>query len=146
MLLGLGLIWLALTQRFGALEAIGVAAGAALLCTLAAVRMGGVGRAFAHGPRAAYATLSRTGAVVRGALATIRAAVAADISLKPALVRVRTRGNAQDRAAFADLLSATPGAAVVETDADGLLVHVLDEDAIDADGLGRLERRVGSAP
>jgi hypothetical protein len=29
--------------------------------------------------------------------------------------------------------------AVVETDADGLLVHVINEDAIDAADLGRLE-------
>ena len=143
MLLGLCLIWLAATQRFNGLDAFAIAVGAALICTAAAARMGGVGRGFAHAPRALYATLARAGAVVKGAVVTMRAALAADVSLRPALVRVRTRGDDQDRAAFADLLSATPGAAVVETDADGLLVHVLDEDAIDPDELGRLERRAG---
>jgi hypothetical protein len=32
--------------------------------------------------------------------------------------------------------------AVVETDADGLLVHVIDEDGVDATDLGRLEGRI----
>jgi hypothetical protein len=31
--------------------------------------------------------------------------------------------------------------AVVETDAEGFLVHVMNEDAINADDLGRLEQR-----
>jgi predicted regulator of Ras-like GTPase activity (Roadblock/LC7/MglB family) len=32
--------------------------------------------------------------------------------------------------------------AVVDVDPDGLLVHVLNEDAVDADDLGRLEAQV----
>lgn len=60
--------------------------------------------------------------------------------MKPTLVRVRSRArDAAAQASFANMISATPGMAVVETDADGLLVHVIDEDEIDAADLGRLE-------
>ena len=84
--------------------------------------------------------------MMRGAVATIRKALSADVTLNPALVRVRTRmTRSADRAAFAGLLTATPGMAVVETDAEGFLMHVIDEDSIDADELGRLERAAGGA-
>jgi hypothetical protein len=43
------------------------------------------------------------------------------------------------------MISAVPGAVVVESDADGLLVHVIDEDAIAAEDLTRLETRVLAA-
>ena len=81
---------------------------------------------------------------MRGSVVTIRKAVSADVALNPALVRIKTRvGAAHERAAFASLITATPGMAVVETDADGFLIHVIDEDAIDAEDLGRLERAAG---
>jgi multisubunit Na+/H+ antiporter MnhE subunit len=73
----------------------------------------------------------------------MRAALAADIIIRPALVRVRTRGRGPERTAFADMLGATPGMAVVESDPDGLLVHVMNEESIDAAELGRLERITG---
>jgi hypothetical protein len=40
------------------------------------------------------------------------------------------------------MISAAPGTVVVESDADGFLVHVNHEDAVDAADLGRLETRV----
>jgi len=144
MFLGLCVVWLLATQRFETIDDVGVAVIVALVCTAIGMRAAGVSAAFARAPRAIYTVFARLGSVLTGAGATVRAAVAADVTLKPALVRVRTRGQGAERAAFADMLSATPGMAVVETDADGLLVHVMDEDSIDAADLGRLERITGA--
>ncbi len=144
MLLGLCIIWLLATQQFGSVGDFAAAAAAAALCTFVAARTTGVSRAFARAPRALFTVFARAGAVLRGCLTTMGAALAADISIKPALVRVLTRGRNPDRAAFADMLGATPGMAVVETDAEGLLVHVMNEDAIDAADLGRLEGMTGA--
>jgi multisubunit Na+/H+ antiporter MnhE subunit len=144
MLLGLCLLWLLTTERFNTLEDFAVAAAAALACTLIAARLGGVGAAFARAPRALLTVASHAGAVLRGSLATLRAGLAADVTLAPTLVHIRTRGRGGERAAFADMLSATPGMAVVETDPAGFLVHVINEDDIDAVELARLERMTGA--
>jgi multisubunit Na+/H+ antiporter MnhE subunit len=144
MLFGLFVIWFAIAPASTSLVDIAIAAAAALLCTLVMMRMRGVGEAFVRAPRALLAAARRAPDVVGGALSTIRAALAADVTLQPALVRIKTRGGGVERAAFAHLLSATPGMAVVETDADGFLVHVTHEDDIDAAELGRLERMVGA--
>jgi multisubunit Na+/H+ antiporter MnhE subunit len=73
----------------------------------------------------------------------VRAAVAADVTVKPALVRIKTRSAEPfAAAAVADLISAVPGMVVVETDDDGLLVHVINEDKVDAADLGALEAGV----
>lgn len=87
--------------------------------------------------------VARAGQSWRDAGAVMAAALSADVNLRPSLVRVRLRGaDEAAHAAFANLVTALPGAASVELDADGLLVHVLREDAIDARELGRLEARL----
>src|SRR5262245_25899497 len=144
MLLGLCILWLLATQRFGSPADVAAAVAAGALCAALAARAFGVSRAFARAPRTLFTVFSRAGAVLRGCLATMQAGLAADFGVKPALVRVRTRGRGPERAAFADMLSATPGMAVVETDPEGLLVHVMNEDAIDAADLGRLEGLTGA--
>ncbi len=146
MLTGLFLIWIALTQRVFSLAEFGLAVVVALACVLVAWRFGGIGRTFARGPRLLLLRLSRAGAVLQGAFRTIRAALAADVTLKPALVRVRSRVTGQGaRAVLAEMISAAPGQVVVEADADGLLLHVNDEDGVDAADLGALEAQVLSA-
>lgn len=143
MLAGFFVIWLLLAQRLGGLADVALAGVVAAACVAVAARFGGVSAAFARAPGLVWLALARSGEVARGALATLRAAAAADVTLKPALVRVRTRADSVEaRAAFADMLSASPGMAVVETEADGFLVHALDEDAVDAADLGRLEQAV----
>jgi len=142
MLFGLAIIWLIATGGFSRAEDIIVAVGAALVCVLVAWRSGSLG-GFSHAPRGLYAAAVRSASVLSGAVKTIRAALAADITLQPALVRIKTRGRGAERVAFADLLSATPGSVVVETDPEGFLVHVMNEDAVDAAELGRLERVAG---
>ncbi|MGH6950677.1 MAG: Na+/H+ antiporter subunit E [Vitreimonas sp.] len=147
MLLGLCILWLLATQRFNSVWDFAVAIAAAALCTFVAARTAGVSGAFARAPWALFTVAARAGAVLRGCLTTMRMALTAGAPIKPALVRVRMRGS--ERAAFADMLSATPGLAVVDTDSDGLLAHVMDEDAIDAADLARLEQQVqgfGGAP
>src|SRR5262245_55543651 len=143
LLLGLCIFWLLATQRFSSAADLAVAVAAGAACMLLALRLGGVSRTFSRAPRALFTVFVRAGAVIRGALSTLRAALAADVSIKPALVRVRTLGRGPERAAFADMLGATPGMAVVESDMDGLLVHVMNEDDIDPADLGRLERITG---
>ncbi len=143
MLIGLAVLWAAVTQRASSPQDWAIALAVGLACTAVALRFGGASSAFARAPRLWALSIARAGAVVRGTLATLRAAASADVTMKPALVRVRSRATrSAERASFANLISATPGMAVVETDADGLLVHVLNEDAIDAADLGRLEARV----
>lgn len=144
MLCGFLALWLLTTQRLASVQDAVIAGVAALLCVLMATRWGGASAAFARAPRAIYSTVARFGSVMAGAVTTVRAAISADVTLKPALVRIKTRGRGDERAAFADLLSAAPGMAVVDADADGFLVHVLDEDAVDAADLGRLERAAGA--
>lgn len=141
---GLLALWLLFTQRWHGPLDLGVALGVAVLCVVWAMRFGGASRSgFATAPRMAALSFARAGDVVRGALSTIRAAIAADVTLKPALVRVKTRAASDDaRAALAGMISAAPGAIVVEADDDGLLAHVIDEDAIGPAHLGALEARV----
>ncbi|MEZ6024239.1 MAG: hypothetical protein R3C16_12700 [Hyphomonadaceae bacterium] len=90
MLSGIFVIWLLYTQLLSTPSDFGVAALAALVCVLAAVRLGGLKRnVFARAPRVFALWLSRWSANVRGVFATLRAAAAADVSLKPALVRLK---------------------------------------------------------
>lgn len=146
MFAGLLLVWLALTQRAASPADYAIAAAAALACVLFAWRFGGMGRAFSRAPRLLILRLSRAGAILSGALSTLRAALAADVTLKPALVRVRTRAvGAGARAVLAEMISAAPGQVVIETDAEGLLLHVMDEDRVDAAELGVIEAQVLAA-
>lgn len=144
MLGGLVVLWMLASQHWSSPQAWLIAAAAGFACVVVAARLGGVSDSFWRAPRSMIVALWRAGAVMRGAVATIRKALSADVTLNPALVRVRTRvARSSDRAAFASVLTMTPGMAVVETDAEGFLMHVIDEDSVDADELGRLERAAG---
>lgn len=143
MLIGLALLWLLYAQRALTALEFALAFGVAAVCVVLALRFGGAGCGFSQAPARIGLAFARAAAVMRGALTTMRAAVAADVTLAPALVRVKTRAtSAESRAALADMISASPGMVVVETDLDGFLVHVIDEDAVDTVDLGRLEARV----
>jgi multisubunit Na+/H+ antiporter MnhE subunit len=145
MLCGLILLWMLNTQAWSSPQSWAIAAGASFFSVLVALRFGGASPAFSRAPKLLLAVVARSGAVVRGALSTMRRAVSADVTLNPALVRVKMRApRAVERASFAHMLTSTPGMAVVETDADGLLLHVMNEDKIDATELGRLEQAVVS--
>lgn len=145
MLTGLFALWLLLTQRWDTPVDFAIAGGAALMCVAFASRFGGLGRGgpFARAPQTLAMLAERAGAVVRGAMSIVRASIAADVTLKPALVRVKWRTpDEAARVAFADMINAAPGAVVVETEPDGVLVHVVNEDALDATEFARLESRV----
>jgi multisubunit Na+/H+ antiporter MnhE subunit len=144
MLIGTCALWLLATQRWSSSDDLTFAVASALACVFISARLGGVGGAFAQAPHMAALTLSRALPVLRAALKTVRTAAAADVTLKPALVRVKTRSaEPAASAAFASVVSATPGMAVVETDAEGALVHVLDEDEIAAEDLARFQDLIG---
>jgi multisubunit Na+/H+ antiporter MnhE subunit len=146
MLAGLFILCLAFLGRGSTAEDIAVAFAIALACVSVATLLGGVRKnPFSNAPQFLVLIFSRAGAQVSGALSTIRSALAADVTLQPALVRVRsTLSGPFVRAAMIDLASAAPGAVVVDSDAEGLLAHVTDEAGIgDADFAG-LERRTAS--
>lgn len=146
MLIGLIAFGLFALGRGVSAETAAIAAGLAFACVVFAARFGGLGRTAFSAPQLIVLALGRAGAVLRGSFATVRAAIAADVTLKPALVRVKTRPTgAFAQAAFADLMSAAPGVVVVEADADSALVHVNDEDGVDAVEIGALEARVIAA-
>ncbi|MFZ2029341.1 MAG: Na+/H+ antiporter subunit E [Vitreimonas sp.] len=120
--------WLLLEQRFTP-AALVVALAAAIACVVLTARLPRLGRrTFTLMPKLAAVQFMRTGAAFSDAIRTVRAAIAADVRLRPALVRVRTRGgDALSVATLANWIGATPGAVVISIDSDGLLVHVNDE-------------------
>ena len=138
-------LWLLATQQWHTSADIVVSVGAALACTAFALRLGGASGAFARSPKSMILLIGRCGAALAGAVGTIRAALAADVALSPALVRVKTRVGPTAKALLADLVSAVPGMVVVETDAEGLLAHVINEDAVEGADLSRLDLRVANA-
>ncbi|MGE0596623.1 MAG: Na+/H+ antiporter subunit E [Hyphomonadaceae bacterium] len=145
MLTGLLLLWLMFAGVPATPEAW-LVAGLACVAATALVRLWS-GRGFASAApdgRALLSAMAQARGLGAGVLSTMRAALAADVTLRPALVRIKVRSESEGaRAAMARIISATPGRAVVELDGDGLLAHVLQEEAIDAAELGTLEARVG---
>jgi multisubunit Na+/H+ antiporter MnhE subunit len=143
MLAGLFALGLLLTQGWAAQDQALLVFGAALSSTGAAIWLGGIRKnAFSTAPQFVVLIASRAGDVARGALSTIRAALAADVTLKPALVSVHAETTGSfSNAAATDLISAVPGSVVVETDTDGMLVHVMNEDAMDSAAFTALQRR-----
>jgi hypothetical protein len=98
--------------------------GAAISCVLAAWRFGGVGDEYVRAPRRAAGFVMRLGVLMRETLYVMRSVISADIALRPALVRIRDLGP-QVRDPIGVALS--PGSIVIFSDAEGALVHVLDE-------------------
>jgi len=146
MLIGIFVLAVLAIGRGPAPDALAAAALIAAACVLYAVRFGGAAKTAFGAPRLGLIGLARAGAVIKGAFSTLRAGLAADVTLKPALVRVRTRSeDGFVRAALADQLSAAPGAVVVDADEDGFLIHVINEDGVDAGEIGALEARVRAA-
>jgi multisubunit Na+/H+ antiporter MnhE subunit len=143
MLAGFFGIGLLLTQGWMSRDLIAVTSGVALATVALALLLGGVRKnPFSTAPQFITLIVSRLGAVLRGALATTRAALAADVTLRPALVRVRAdEAGPFAHAGAADAISAAPGSVVVETDSEGMLVHVLNEEATDSAALTAVQSR-----
>ncbi len=142
---GLLVLWMLASQQWTSPQAWLIAGSASAACAMVAMRFGGISAAFSLLPRNSALALARAASVAGGVVTTIRSALSADVGLNPALIRIRTRVvRERERAAFAAVITSTPGLVVVETDAEGFLVHVLDESTVDENDLGRLER--GSSP
>jgi len=139
MLCVLIVLWMLGAQAWSSPQAWAVAAVVGMCCVLAASRLGGLSSGFLRAPHLVLVVVRRLAAVLRGALSTMRRAISADVTLNPALVRVKTRATTA-----IERLTATPGMAVVETDVDGVLLDVMDEDIIDPSDLGRIEQSVAS--
>lgn len=151
LVLALFVLWLAASEAgFSTVDNLWIAGASAALCTGIAARFGGVGRQFTRLPAGLIVFTEQSAGMMSAALKTVRAGLSAKISIGPALVRVRSKNTEGEKgAALAGLISAHPGMAVVETDADGLLVHVLDEAAADGAAFAHFEaraRRLTGAP
>lgn len=145
MLVGLWAVWLLLAPAPLSFEHLGLGAAVAVMAAALSVRFGGW-RDVGVQPGLAWLRVRSAAEGLRAALVTSRAAMAADISLRPALIRIKPRpAPAAVKAAFADAVSASPGWLAVESDADGLLVHVIDEDAVEAHQISALEDGVRAA-
>lgn len=147
---GLAGLWIILswTANPAAPPAELVAAGVfvAVLAALWTARLGGVDRESApHWRllRLAPLFVRRVSSTAQGAGAAARAAIAADVTLRPALVRIRTRRQSDaSRTTLAHFISAAPGGVIVDIDGEGMLAHVLQEEALDAPHLAALEAEV----
>ena len=138
----IGLFLIGLLAMQGA-NAAALAIGAAV-CAVASVYLFGVERA------GVGSMISSIGAVARrvpnvlaGAARTLRAAAAADVTLRPALVQVKAHAE-DDFSLGATVLamSAAPGAVAVDVSDDSLLVHVIQEDDESAADLAAIEASV----
>lgn len=141
MLAGLFALALLLTQGWTSVTHAAAAFVIALVAGAFALRFGGGGKTpFSAAPQMAVLLASHAQRIARGAFSVVRGAAAADVTLKPALVRVRSVGaDAFSRAAAVGLISAAPGSIVVDADAEGMLVHVMDEDAVDSEAFTAIE-------
>jgi multisubunit Na+/H+ antiporter MnhE subunit len=121
-------VWLLLQQQF-TVFGLASALAASVACVLVAARLPRLGRGtFTRMPRLAAAQAMQMGGAFADAFQIVRAAIAADVRLRPALVRVRTRtSEALGLATLANLIGASPGAVVIASDEEGLLVHVNQE-------------------
>lgn len=131
MLLGLWIVLLLMTLPATAIGAAQAGLGA-VLATVLAMRAGGASRVFSHLPQSVAALALRLGGVIGAGIATIRAALAADVTLSPALVRIRLDANEGiDGADAVAKIGAASGLSVVALDKDSLLAHALNEDSVD---------------
>lgn len=138
----IGLFLLGLLAMQGA-DAAALAVGAAA-CAGASVYLLGRERASAASILSSViAVLRRLPAVLAGAAGTLRAAAAADVTLRPALVRIKAHADSDfSLGATVLALSAAPGAVAVDVNDDALLVHVIREDDESAAQLAALEASV----
>jgi multisubunit Na+/H+ antiporter MnhE subunit len=128
MLVGLFVLAFLLTAPELDPNSVAAAAILSLTATVFALRFAGATPAFAETVAAVGGTARGAGSILRGALATIRRAAAADVMLRPALMRMRASGaGVGAQARLGKKIGAAPGAIVVEIDEEGLLAHVLDE-------------------
>ena len=146
-----GLIALQLILSPGAAAMQIAASGASVLVALVfAQRLGCADREGAapitHGFPLIGLSVSRGLGNFGASIKVARAAFAPRGAINPALVRVRTRPmSALAHATYAQQIGAAPGALVVETDGEGALLHVLDEDSFDMGALGALEAHAAQA-
>lgn len=145
MLVGMTVAWLLLTQSRWTPEHLAAAAGVGLLCVAVSAWLGG--RRDLGAPLGlAVERLRRTPGNFHAALRTARAALAADVSLQPALILIKARpASSAVKAAFIGSINAEPGQIAVEADGDGLLAHVLDEESVEPHHLSALEDGVRAA-
>ncbi|MDX2274682.1 MAG: Na+/H+ antiporter subunit E [Hyphomonadaceae bacterium] len=145
MLVGLSVAWLLLTQSAWTPQNLALAGFVGVVCVGATMWLGGW-RGIGAPPLLALANLRRAPGNFRAALGAARAAIAADISLRPALILIKPRpGPVAVKAALIAAINAAPGQMAVESDGDGLLAHVLDEEAVQPEQISELEDGVRAA-
>lgn len=136
---GLFGLWFALAPAQASATSGAVAAGAVVASMLIAARFGAFDKSARFSPTLLALLVRRMARSVRGAIGVV-GAVIAPTSQRSGLVRIRQSETSEaTRAAFANFVGAAPGVTVLEVQADGLLVHALDEEGLDAGKLARTE-------
>jgi hypothetical protein len=134
-LMGLVLLWLMLSPWVEDAAALAIG-GACVVCAYAGGRW--LGAAEPELPRSIQSPRSpsafeRALAALRAGSRVARAAIS-PARLRPAFVKIKARGD-RDRTGLAETIAPSVGAVVVEIEADGFLLHTIDEEAIDPQAL-----------
>jgi multisubunit Na+/H+ antiporter MnhE subunit len=144
MLLGLTILWLLLTQLWNTPSELSTAVMVGFVCTWFAARFFRIQDGYLRAPQTLSLVARRWTTIASASASTVLSAIAADVMLKPALVRLKSRAHSPPGSLFTHLMSATPGVVVVDADQEGLLVHVNNEDRVDLETAARADR--GSRP
>jgi multisubunit Na+/H+ antiporter MnhE subunit len=131
MLMGLAALWFMLSPSFEDAGAA-VIAGACIVAAFAGARR--LIAANVDAPLRERSWLRRALEAVRAEGRVAVAAILPGARLKPAFVKIKTKDD-RVRAALALAAAAHIGGVIVEMEADGFLLHTLDEDGVDARAL-----------
>ena len=147
LLVGLALAWAAWAPQPFDLMWLETGAASVVVVFALAAWLGLIdreGAPYLRAPRLLFAGAASGRRIVRAALQMTRRAVATEPGLRPALVHIKTRLEGDtERAALGSLIALAPGAVIVDSLDDALLVHALiEEDAVERD-VRTLERRIG---
>ena len=86
------------------------------------------------------------GEIFKANIRVLRACLASEVNINPALVKIRTRCQSDlARTIFANSITLTPGTVTVDIDGDMLLVHALFEDEAQPEDFEEMDRRVARA-
>ncbi len=82
------------------------------------------------------------GEIVKSNWTVVRACLAADLDISPALVKVRTTSKSDlARVTFANAITLTPGTATIDIDGDKLLIHALYEESALPESFADMDKR-----
>lgn len=141
----LAALWLALSGMWWHMIITGLGAASVAASVFLTIRMGvldGETVPFTNLIRFARYWTWLGGEIFKANIAVVRLALAPDLNIKPVLTRVAADGGSDlARTTFGNSITLTPGTVTVEVEANGFLIHALDESFADQEGFRDMERR-----